>query len=50
MGVQEITVFAVVLVAGIFTARKFVRQFTQADSNETCGKCELNKAVSEKKS
>ncbi len=48
MGVQEIIVFAVVLIAGIFTAAKFVRQFTRGDAPEKCGKCELNKAVSEK--
>ena len=48
MGVQEIIVFAVVLIAGIFTAKKFVRQFTQDDGEEKCGKCELNKAMTEK--
>ena len=48
MGVQEIVVFAVVLIAGIFTATKVVRQFTPGDGGKTCGKCELNKAVSEK--
>ena len=48
MGVQEIIVFAVVLIAGIFTAKKFVRQFTPGDSGKACAKCELNKAVTEK--
>lgn len=48
MGVQEIIVFAVVLIAGIFTAKKIVRQFTPGDGGKTCSKCELNKAVSEK--
>ena len=50
MGIQEIAVFAVVLIAAVFAVKKFVGQFTQTDSNETCGKCELNKAVSEKRS
>ena len=48
MGVQEIIVFAVVLIAGIFAATKVVRQFTPGDGGKTCSKCELNKAVSEK--
>ena len=50
MGIQEIVAFAVVLIAGIFTAKKFVRQFTRGDAPEKCGSCELNKAVSEKNS
>ena len=50
MGVQEIIVFTVVLIAGIFTAKKVVRQLTHGDSGEKCGKCELNKAVSQRKS
>ena len=50
MGVQEIIVFATVLIAGIFTVKKVVRQLTHGDGAEKCGKCELNKAVNQKKS
>lgn len=50
MGVQEIIVFAVVLIAGIFTVKKVKGQFTHGDGGETCSKCELNKAMSQKKS
>ncbi|MCZ6819514.1 MAG: hypothetical protein O7G31_08490 [Calditrichaeota bacterium] len=48
MGVQEIIVFAIVLIAGVFTAKKFVRQFTPGDGGKTCAKCELQKAVTKK--
>ena len=49
MGLQEIIVLVIVLVAGFFTVRKFIRQFTR-DENEApgCAKCELNKAVKAK--
>jgi hypothetical protein len=46
MNVQEIIVFAIVLVAIIYTTRKFIRQFTHGDeAGGKCAKCELNKAV-----
>ena len=48
MGVQEIIVFAAVLIAGIFTVKKVVGQLTHGDGAEKCGKCELKKAVTEK--
>ena len=48
MGVQEIIVFAIVFIAGFFTAKKFVHQFTPGDGGKTCSKCELQKAVTKK--
>jgi len=46
MGLQEIIAFAIVLVALIYTGRKFIHQFTHGDeAGGKCAKCELNKAV-----
>lgn len=50
MSIQEIIVFALVLVAGIFTAWHFIRQFTQGESGEgACPSCDLNKNSGQKK-
>ena len=50
MSIQEIIVFTIVLIAAVFTVRKFIRQFTHIDGSESCDQCELNKAIPEKRS
>jgi len=50
MSIQEIIVFGLVLAAGVFTVRQFVRQFTQGESGEGgCSSCDLNKGSGQKK-
>ena len=48
MGVQEGIVYALVIVAALFTARRFAQQFTHGDESSACAKCELQKTISEK--
>lgn len=49
MGIQEIVVFALVVIAALYTGRKFIRQFTRGeDAKEGCAKCELNKIMTSK--
>lgn len=42
---QEIIAFGIVAVAALFTALRFMRQFTRGDQAPKCSKCELYKAV-----
>jgi hypothetical protein len=49
MGIQEIIVFSVVLLAAGFAAMQFIRQFTHGDAAAPkCAKCELTKIVTAK--
>lgn len=46
MGIQELIVGAIVLVAAFFSVRGFYRQFSDGDAAAPkCSKCELGKAV-----
>lgn len=50
MGVQEISVLVIVVVAAAFATKRFIGQFTHGDeASGKCASCELSKTIAGQK-